>query len=82
MQECRRHSRKVRQIRTYIGMGLGAERKEIAVFIQRQFDLGQVVAAMRVGQERLAAIRRPFDRTAQFLGRSQDKCFFSVVINF
>ena len=41
-----------------------------------------MVAPVRVGQKTLRTVGGPADRTAQFFGRSQNQCFFTIVIDF
>ncbi len=53
------------------GDDLGAEAQEHAVFVERQLGLGDVVARLRVAQERLRTRRHPFHRPADELGAKQ-----------
>ena len=53
MQPCRHRRCKGRQIRAHVGIGVGAQRGKVVVRIQRQFDLGHVVPAMRIRNKRL-----------------------------
>ena len=46
-------------------MVLGAQRQDLAVLVERKLGMGDVVAAMRVGQEDFRTIRRPLHRPAQ-----------------
>ena len=63
--EIGRHRRREgREIRAHVGDRVDLEREELAVLVERQLGMGDVVAAMRVGHERLAALRRPLDRPA------------------
>ena len=48
-----------------IGDGVDPKAEELAVLVERQLGMGDVVAAMGVGQEGFAALGRPFDRPAE-----------------
>ena len=66
--EDRRHARREgRQVRAHVGDGLDAQRQELALGVQRELDLGDMVAAVGVGQERFAALGGPLDRPADLL---------------
>ena len=82
MQEGRRDGGEVRQIRADIGQRFGAQRQEIALHVGGKFDGGDMIAAMRVGQERFRPVRHPFHRATDFAGCSQNKGFFAVVVDF
>ena len=43
--------------------------EHLAVRVEREFGVRNMVAAMRVGQERFGALRRPFDRPVDLLRR-------------
>ena len=63
--EIGRHRRREgRHIGAEIGDGLGAQSQDLAVGVERQFRMGDVIAAMRVGEEGFRALRRPFHRPA------------------
>ena len=81
VQEGRRGGREVRQVSADIGQGFGAEGDEIALVIRGQFDLGDVIAAVGVGQEAFGALGGPADRAPDRLGGDQHDRFFAVVIN-
>ena len=50
-------------------MRVDAQADDLAVGVEREFGVGDVVAAVRVGQERLGAVGGPFDRAVDLLGR-------------
>ena len=60
--------RMVGQIGAHIGDGIDLHGEELAVLVQRQLRRRDVVAAMGVGHEALAPLRRPLDRAADFAG--------------
>ena len=56
--EDRRHARREgRQVGAHVGGRLHAQREELAVLVQRQLGVRDVVAAVRVGEERLRCAR-------------------------
>ena len=63
--------REERHVGAEIGDRVDLEPEHLVVLVERHLGRGDVVAAMGVGQERLAAARRPFDRPAGRLGRPQ-----------
>ena len=58
---------------------VGAQRQELAVRVERQLDLGHVVAAVRVGDEGLRPRRGPLHRPADRLGGEGDEGLLGVV---
>ena len=74
-----RHRREEPQVGAEVGMGLGAERQEHAVRVQRQLDPGHMVPPLRVGDEGLGAARRPLHRTPQHLRGAGDERLLAVV---
>ena len=56
-----------------------AQRQELAVGVQRQLRLGDVVAAMRVRHEALGALGRPLHRPAHLAGGPGDDRLLGVV---
>ncbi len=46
-----------------------AQALDLAVGVERQFGVGHVIAAVRVGQERFRPLGRPFDRPVDLLRR-------------
>ena len=48
-----------------IGVVAHAEGEELAILVERELGLGDVVAAMLVGQEGFAAVRHPLHRPAE-----------------
>ena len=70
--EISRHRRREgRHIGAEIGDGLGAQADDLAVAVERHFGVGDVIAAMRVGEKRFRAIGGPFHRPADALRRPQ-----------
>ena len=68
--EDRRHRRgEGREVGAHVGDRLDAQREEVALRVERQLGRGDVVAAVRVGEERLAALGGPLDRPADPLAR-------------
>ena len=47
-----------------IGVGVDLQAEDLAVGVGRQFGMGDVVAAMRVGEEAFGAVGRPLHRAA------------------
>jgi hypothetical protein len=68
-----------RQIRAHGGNRAHLQTQELAVLVHGHLGMGDVVAAMRVGHEGLAAVRRPLDRTAELAGRPGDDGLPGVV---
>ena len=81
MQNGRRHNRECRQVRADIGQAVDPQAGDAVVGVERHSHLVDVVAAMRVGKEGLAAVGRPFDRTLQLLRYPGADCFFRIDIN-
>ena len=67
-----------RQIGAHIRDRVDLQRGEVAVGIERQLGLGDVVAAMGVGEEALAALPGPLDRPAEPLGGEQADALLGV----
>ena len=59
-----------------------AHGEKFAVLVERQFSLGQVIAAVRVGEERVGALTSPFDRAIHPLGCPGNDGFLGIQINF
>jgi hypothetical protein len=77
--EVGRHGRgEGRQIRAHIGDGLDLQAQELAVLVERQLGMGDMVAAVRVGLERFAALGGPLDRPADPGRRPGDHRLFVV----
>ena len=68
-----------REIAAHIGERLDAERQELAVFVERQLGLGDVIAAVAIGDVAFRAARDPFDRPLDPLGGPGDDGLFAVV---
>ena len=59
-------------------MGAHAQSEDLVILVERQFCLGQVVAAVCVGQEGFGAIAGPLHRTIDLLGGPQCHHFFRI----
>ena len=59
-------------------MVLRAQGQDLAVGVEREFRMGDVVAAMRVGQEEFRAVRRPFHRPARLARGPQANDFLRI----
>ena len=57
------------EIRAHVGERVDAHARHLARCVHRQLSMGRVVAAVRVGEERLGAVGGPLDRTVDLLGR-------------
>ena len=55
------------------------QREELAVLVERQLGLGDMVAAVGVGHEGLGAVGRPLDRPAEPCGGPGDERLLGVV---
>ncbi len=68
--EIGRHRRgEGRQIGAHVRDRVSPDAGDLAVRVERQFGVGHVVAAVRVGEERLRALGCPFHRPVDLLGR-------------
>ena len=70
--------RERRKIGAHVGEVARAQREEFSVRVDRQLAQRDVVAAMRVGQERLAALRCPLHRPPQLARRIAGQHMFGV----
>ena len=70
--------REIRKIRAHVGNVARAQRQELAVGVERHLAQRDVVAALRVGQERLAAFGRPFHRPPQLARRVTSQHVFGI----
>ena len=68
-----------RQVGAEIGGGLDAQAQKLAVLVQRQLGVGDMVAAVGVGHEGLAALGGPFHRPADFLRRPGDQDLLRIM---
>ena len=68
-----------REIRPHVGERAHAQAAELAVGVQRQLGVGDVVPAVGVGQEGLAAVGGPLHRPADPLRRPEDQQLLGVV---
>ena len=60
-----------RDVAADVGDGVDAQAEELAVFVERQFGLGDVVAALRIGDEPFAALARPILLAGRLCGAAQ-----------
>ncbi len=81
VEVCRDRRREGREVGAHIGDGLHPQRQELAVLVDRQLGMGHVVAAVRVGDEALRAVRRPLDRACRPWRRPGDDGFLGVVVD-
>ncbi len=71
--EVGRHRRREgREIGAHVGDRLDLERQELAVLVERQLGVGDMVAAVAVGHERFGSFGSPFDGTSDTRGRPAD----------
>ena len=70
------------QVGTHVGIGVHTHGEKFAVLVHRHFRVAHVVAAMRVGQERLGALARPLDAAVDLLGRPGEGHVFGIQENF
>ena len=70
-----------RQIGAQIGVGVHPHGQEFAVLVHRHFGVADVVAAVRVGQERLGTLAGPFDAAVDLLGSPGQRHIFGVEVN-
>ena len=68
----------VGEIRPQVRHGRNPHRQELAVGIQRQIGMGDVVAAMVVAEEGFAPVGGPLDRPVQLAGGEQRQDVFRV----
>ena len=61
-----------------VGEGLDPQRQKLVVLVERQFGLGDVVAALLVGQQAFAALGNPFHRPAEHARRGDAENVFVV----
>ena len=73
--------REGRQIGAHIGDRRDLERQELGIGVERQLDMGDVVAAMRVRHEALRALGGPFDRAAHLAGGPGHDRLFGVMVD-
>ena len=77
--EIGRHAgREGREIGAEIGLGLHAQAEDLALVVDRHLGVGDVVAAMRVGEEGLGAVGGPLHRPADLLRRPDADRLFGV----
>src|ERR1700730_4247870 len=67
-----------RQIGTEIGQGRDAQGEEVARLIERHLGMRDIVAALIIGEERLAALADPAPWTAEPPSRPQHEDIFGV----
>ena len=71
-----------REIGAEIDDVLDAKREEFSVGVKRQFDMREIVARVMIGEEALAALALPFDRTAEMFRRPQNEAELGMRIAF
>ena len=70
--------RERRQIRAHVRGRVHAHRQELAVRVERELGVRDVVASVGVGQERLAPLRGPLDRAIHPLARPHHRRLFRI----
>jgi hypothetical protein len=55
-------------VRAGVADNRAAHREEAAFFVERQFGLDDLIAALIIAEERFGALARPLDRAAEALG--------------
>ena len=73
--------REGREVGAHVGQRRHLEREEFRVGVERQLDMGDMVAAMRVRHEAVRALGGPFDRPPHLAGRPGDDRFLGVVVD-
>ena len=66
------------EVGAHVGTGFHAQAEELAIFRQRQFGVGDVVASVGVRQEGFRTLGTPLDRPAQLAGGPNDGGFLRV----
>ena len=67
-----------REIRAQISLRVDAKTRDLALVVEREFGVGDVVATMGVGEERLGTLACPLDRTADLLRRPDADRLFGI----
>ena len=75
------HGAKVEQIGAHIGDRRHLERQKLRLRVERQLDMGDVVAAVRVGHKAFRALGGPFDRPPDFAGGPGDDRLLGVMVD-
>ena len=70
-----------RQIRAHVRRRVHAQREKLAIPVERQLRVRDVIAAVRVRQKRFAAFGGPFDRPSHTLRRPHHCGFFGIQID-
>ena len=74
----RHRGREQRHVGAEIGVGFDAQPGDLVVLVEGHFGLGEVIAAVRVGQERFGAIAGPFHGPSDLLGGPQRHHLFRI----
>ena len=74
----RHRRREQRHVGAEIGVGLHPQADDLVVLVERHLGMGDMVAAMRVGEEGLGAVAGPFHGTADLLGGPQRHHLFRI----
>ena len=78
----RRDARRERgQVRAHVRRRLRAQREKLAVLVECQLGVRDVITAVRVGEKRFTAIARPLDRTIDQLRRPDAHGLFGVQVD-
>ena len=75
------HDANVDRYAPIVAVVCDAHREELAVLVERELGVRHVVAAVRVGEERFAALARPLDRAVDALRRPDHRGLFGVQVD-
>ena len=81
VQNGRHGRRKGGQISTHVGVGVHAQRQELAVLVHRHLGVARMVTAMRVADKGFAAVGRPLDRAVELFRGPGQAHVFGVKVN-
>ncbi len=70
--------REGRHVRAQICDCAGPQSRHLALGVERELGVGDMIAAMRIGQKRFRALRGPLDGTVDLLGRPGADGFLGV----
>ena len=70
---------KVEMITADVGEGIHSQSQKLAVLVKSQLGFGDMITALRVGNEAFAALAHPFDWPADFGGGPCEHRFFGIM---
>ena len=76
--ECRNKGRELREVAAHIGGAGDAQRKDVAILVERQFGLGSHIAAMIVAEEGFRAGANPARGAAELFRRDQHQRLLGI----